>query len=85
VTGDTDADVGCSDGWDTDAEIDSDGAAVPAALAVLAAEAVVVPLTAAEPELWQPAVPAISVTASATADGSARIRKVKASPGLSGN
>lgn len=75
LTGESDGDAGTSDGWDTDAEIDSDG------LAELPAEAVVVPPAVAELELWQPAV-TISVAASATAGRSARIRKVKASPAL---
>jgi hypothetical protein len=76
LTGEFEDDAGTSDGWDTDAEIESDG------LAVLAGEAVAVPLVADEPELWQPAVATISVTASATAGRSARVGKVKASPAL---
>jgi hypothetical protein len=45
LTGEFDGDAGTSDGWDTDAEIDSEE------LAALAAEAVAVPLAVAGLEL----------------------------------
>ena len=79
LTGEAEFDAGTTDGWDTDAEIESDGLA---ALADDDAAAVAAPVAEAEPDPWQPAVAAISVAASAAAGRNARMRKVKASPAL---